>query len=204
MCLHVLWKECGRHNDLINTKQFVWKTMIFGCFQEGERRQYSATYVSKFWFQLVLMSLLVFQLGGSWLSPNPNVLLIQSSSTSCLSTTSKTTRPIHSSCFRMDRVPTIMLKAANVDLPSDPESPFVHHLPVVEFKEGVINDFSIETVDRVLDEIRPWMIADGGNIVVVDVDVENCSLSVMLQGACGSCSSSTVGFCILVDLYPRC
>mmetsp|Transcript_12240 Transcript_12240/g.16005 ORF Transcript_12240/g.16005 Transcript_12240/m.16005 type:complete len:424 (-) Transcript_12240:3-1274(-) len=52
--------------------------------------------------------------------------------------------------------------------------------------------FTIEAVDRVLDEIRPYLIADGGNVAVVDADDETKVVSLELQGACGSCPSSTV------------
>lgn len=52
-------------------------------------------------------------------------------------------------------------------------------------------EFTKENVDIVLNEIRPYLIADGGNVAVVEVNVEKCSVSLELQGACGSCPSST-------------
>ena len=51
-----------------------------------------------------------------------------------------------------------------------------------------------ENVDKVLDEIRPYLIADGGNVAVVSIDEFTRSISLTLQGACGSCPSSTVSF----------
>jgi Fe-S cluster biogenesis protein NfuA len=48
------------------------------------------------------------------------------------------------------------------------------------------------TVDDVLEEVRPYLIADGGNVKVVSVDDINKTISLALQGACGSCPSSTV------------
>ncbi|KAH7437983.1 hypothetical protein KP509_05G099600 [Ceratopteris richardii] len=51
-------------------------------------------------------------------------------------------------------------------------------------------ELSIENVDMVLDDVRPYLIADGGNVEVVSVD--NGIISLRLQGACGSCPSSTV------------
>ena len=51
-----------------------------------------------------------------------------------------------------------------------------------------------ENVDKVLDEIRPYLIADGGNVAVVSIDDFTRSISLTLQGACGSCPSSTVRF----------
>ena len=53
---------------------------------------------------------------------------------------------------------------------------------------------TVENVDKVLDEIRPYLIADGGNVAVVSVDDFTRSISLTLQGACGSCPSSTVRF----------
>lgn len=49
-----------------------------------------------------------------------------------------------------------------------------------------------ENVDIVLDEVRPYLIADGGNIEVVEIDTEKRGIYLRLQGACGSCPSSTV------------
>merc|ERR1712146_548883 len=53
-------------------------------------------------------------------------------------------------------------------------------------------ELTAENVDRVLDEVRPYLIADGGNIEVVNVDTDNRAIYLRLQGACGSCPSSTV------------
>lgn len=53
-------------------------------------------------------------------------------------------------------------------------------------------EFTKENVDRILDEVRPYLIADGGNVEVVSVDDFTRSVSLKLQGACGSCPSSTV------------
>ncbi|KAL2556479.1 NifU-like protein 1 [Forsythia ovata] len=50
-------------------------------------------------------------------------------------------------------------------------------------------ELTIENVDKVLDNVRPYLIADGGNVDVVSV--ESGVVSLKLQGACGSCPSST-------------
>ena len=47
-----------------------------------------------------------------------------------------------------------------------------------------------ENVEKVLDELRPFLIADGGNVEVVELD--GPIVKVRLQGACGSCPSSTM------------
>ena len=46
-----------------------------------------------------------------------------------------------------------------------------------------------EKVQKVIDEIRPALQADGGNIELVDVQ-EDGVVKVKLMGACGSCPMS--------------
>lgn len=45
-----------------------------------------------------------------------------------------------------------------------------------------------ENVETVLDEVRPYLIADGGNVALQEIDGNVVRLK--LQGACGSCPSS--------------
>jgi Fe-S cluster biogenesis protein NfuA len=52
--------------------------------------------------------------------------------------------------------------------------------------------FNRESVDKVLDEIRPYLISDGGNVSVHSIDETTQSVYLTLEGACGSCASSTV------------
>ncbi|NEO38345.1 MULTISPECIES: NifU family protein [Moorena] len=47
-----------------------------------------------------------------------------------------------------------------------------------------------ENVETVLDEMRPYLMADGGNVELVELDGPTVKLR--LQGACGSCPSSTM------------
>lgn len=47
-----------------------------------------------------------------------------------------------------------------------------------------------ENVENVLDEIRPYLIADGGNVALHEIDGNVVRLK--LQGACGSCPSSVM------------
>lgn len=47
-----------------------------------------------------------------------------------------------------------------------------------------------ENVEKVLDELRPYLIADGGNVELVEI--EGPVVRLRLQGACGSCPSSTM------------
>jgi Fe-S cluster biogenesis protein NfuA len=51
-------------------------------------------------------------------------------------------------------------------------------------------DLTPENVEDVLDELRPYLMADGGNVEVVELDGPIVRLR--LQGACGSCPSSTM------------
>jgi Fe-S cluster biogenesis protein NfuA len=53
-------------------------------------------------------------------------------------------------------------------------------------------EFNKETIDKVLDEIRPYLISDGGNVSVHHINEETRSVYLTLEGACGSCPSSTV------------
>jgi len=47
-----------------------------------------------------------------------------------------------------------------------------------------------ENVEVVLEELRPFLKADGGDVEVVEID--GPVVKVRLQGACGSCPSSTM------------
>ena len=45
-------------------------------------------------------------------------------------------------------------------------------------------------VEEVLEMLRPYLKADGGNVELVEITPENV-VRVRLQGACGTCPSST-------------
>lgn len=47
-----------------------------------------------------------------------------------------------------------------------------------------------ENVETVLDELRPYLMADGGNVELIEID--GPIVKVRLQGACGSCPSSAM------------
>jgi NifU-like protein len=56
----------------------------------------------------------------------------------------------------------------------------------------------IALIQKVLDEeVRPVLIADGGDVELYDVDGDH--VKVLLQGACGSCSSSTATLKIAIE-----
>ncbi len=48
----------------------------------------------------------------------------------------------------------------------------------------------LEQVQEVLDKLRPFLLRDGGDVELVDV--EDGIVKVRLLGACGSCPSSTI------------
>jgi Fe-S cluster biogenesis protein NfuA len=50
-----------------------------------------------------------------------------------------------------------------------------------------LNNANVETI---LDEMRTYLISDGGNVELVEIDGPIVKLR--LQGACGSCPSSTM------------
>lgn len=47
----------------------------------------------------------------------------------------------------------------------------------------------VTRVERALDDVRPYLKTDGGNVKVVDVD-ENMVVTLELLGACGNCPMS--------------
>lgn len=47
-----------------------------------------------------------------------------------------------------------------------------------------------ENVEKVLDTMRPYLMSDGGNVELVEI--EGPVVKLRLQGACGSCPSSTM------------
>ena len=58
-------------------------------------------------------------------------------------------------------------------------------------------DLTWENVELVLDDMRPYLIQDGGNVAITDIDGPVVRLE--LQGACGTCPSSTVS--LLIDSW---
>lgn len=48
-----------------------------------------------------------------------------------------------------------------------------------------------EQIEAVLDEVRPTLLADGGNVELVDV-TDDGVVSVKLVGACSTCPMATV------------
>lgn len=53
-----------------------------------------------------------------------------------------------------------------------------------------VMELTTENVEKVLDELRPYLMSDGGNVELVELDGPVVRLR--LQGACGSCPSSAM------------
>jgi len=51
-------------------------------------------------------------------------------------------------------------------------------------------DLTPDNVEAVLDDLRPYLMADGGNVELSEIDGPIVKLR--LQGACGSCPSSAM------------
>jgi Fe-S cluster biogenesis protein NfuA len=51
-------------------------------------------------------------------------------------------------------------------------------------------ELTSENVEMVLDEMRPYLMSDGGNVELVEL--EGPIVKLRLQGACGSCPSSAM------------
>ena len=57
---------------------------------------------------------------------------------------------------------------------------------------GTAQELTEENVMKVLDEIRPYLVADGGDVQVANIDLITRDIELELMGACGNCPSSTV------------
>jgi Fe-S cluster biogenesis protein NfuA len=65
----------------------------------------------------------------------------------------------------------------------------LHHAGYVVSPSCVL-PLTEENVEKVLDEVRPGLMADGGNVALHEID--GLVVVLKLQGACGSCPSSTM------------
>jgi NifU-like protein len=67
-----------------------------------------------------------------------------------------------------------------------------------ESQRPLTNVQKIALIQKVLDEeVRPLLIADGGDVELYDLDGDR--VQVLLQGACGSCSSSTATLKVAIE-----
>ncbi|XP_077248750.1 nifU-like protein 2, chloroplastic [Tasmannia lanceolata] len=67
----------------------------------------------------------------------------------------------------------------------------VHVVKAIATPNSVVElPLTAENIESVLDEIRPYLMADGGNVALHEIDGNVVRLK--LQGACGSCPSSVM------------
>jgi Fe-S cluster biogenesis protein NfuA len=59
-----------------------------------------------------------------------------------------------------------------------------------------------DEVEKLINEIRPQLIADGGDIELVDVDKEGI-VKVKLKGACAGCPMSQITLQLGVERYLK-
>uniref|UniRef100_A0A5B7ACD4 Putative NIFU-like protein 2 isoform 1 n=1 Tax=Davidia involucrata TaxID=16924 RepID=A0A5B7ACD4_DAVIN len=79
-------------------------------------------------------------------------------------------------------------RSVRIRLPAGPHRQVIKAVATPE--SAVELPLTAENVECVLDEIRPYLIADGGNVVLHEIDGNVVRLK--LQGACGSCPSSVM------------
>ena len=63
--------------------------------------------------------------------------------------------------------------------------------PQLDKKFENLDDISKEIVNILEEYVKPAVASDGGNIQFINYDAKDKSVSVMLQGACSGCPSST-------------
>lgn len=63
---------------------------------------------------------------------------------------------------------------------------------LVEQSDDIIGEleYTKDNVEKILDELRPYLINDGGNVSLKALD--GPIVKVQLEGACGSCPSATM------------
>lgn len=101
-----------------------------------------------------------------------------------------------SACMGFSILPAKSIKATTTSQLSDTiVSPFDNSSSEEEMVatettklEGPL-DLTWDNVEAILDEMRPYLIQDGGNVIIQEIDGPVVKLE--LQGACGTCPSST-------------
>ncbi|CAI9786177.1 unnamed protein product [Fraxinus pennsylvanica] len=124
-------------------------------------------------------------------------MVMDSPAYSCSPSTSTRAPPIKVSNFlgnrflvskRCNLVRRTSSRSLRSGLAKVPWQPFVKAVATQD--SAVELPLTAEHVDSILDEIRPYLIADGGNVALHEIDGN--VVKVKLQGACGSCPSSVM------------
>lgn len=69
---------------------------------------------------------------------------------------------------------------------------------ITEFVQKEVLKMNEEKVKKVLDEVRPQLQAEGGDVKLVDI-TEDGVVKVKLQGACASCPMSTMTLSMSIE-----
>ncbi|WP_427160134.1 Fe-S cluster assembly protein NifU [Aliinostoc sp. HNIBRCY26] len=100
-----------------------------------------------------------------------------------------------------DIIKDVKEKNAVTNLNTNSANP-AEKIPNFGQKRPLTNVQKIALIQKVLDEeVRPVLIADGGDVELYDLDGD--IVKVVLQGACGSCASSTATLKIAVESRLR-
>jgi lysyl-tRNA synthetase class 2 len=102
--------------------------------------------------------------------------------------------PAHARRRRSARLSTAAQDVAAIVSPFDSSDPGGAAVSAPSSPGGLAGDggpldLTWDNVERVLDEMRPYLIQDGGNVKIADIDGPVVRLQ--LEGACGTCPSST-------------
>ncbi|XP_010930770.1 nifU-like protein 2, chloroplastic [Elaeis guineensis] len=135
------------------------------------------------------------------LHPSPSCCRAQQSPEASSSSSSSTSvifpsRPLSfkDSGFRGTTIPIARCGfggSSSLPLPMVSRSPGWHVVRAIATPDPVVElPLTAENVESVLDEVRPYLIADGGNVALHEIDGNVVRLK--LQGACGSCPSSVM------------
>ncbi|KAG7984087.1 hypothetical protein I3843_04G139400 [Carya illinoinensis] len=114
-------------------------------------------------------------------------------------------RPTSTNSSRIKRLCSNLSPRGSVQ--SRSRSSISHVVKAVATPNSVVElPLTAENVESVLDEIRPYLIADGGNVALHEIDGNVVRLK--LQGACGSCPSSVMTMkmgieCRLMEKIPE-
>ncbi|CAM9547844.1 unnamed protein product [Ectocarpus fasciculatus] len=81
-------------------------------------------------------------------------------------------------------------RMSSTDIESPFATPGMADMGDEEEDADALLTLTLENVETVLDEMRPYLMSDGGNVRVVEIDGPVVRLE--LEGACGSCPSSTM------------
>lgn len=60
----------------------------------------------------------------------------------------------------------------------------------------------LQNVEEILNEIRPYLVQDGGNCELIDITDDNI-VHLKLVGACGNCPSSTMTLKAGIESYLK-